>query len=460
MGRPSLRWALADSTSCKRCFDASTGVLVGWTPRWPDSSLQPSTADRGLEGQPVDVGLDAAQPAAQGLRTACRWPSQRPERRSIDGKKNLLLCGDPAWRVVELAERLDQGPDARAFAGDRSPRLDQPGWRLWLLGNNRPILGHALHCGLPRDLSMLASTEVARLVRELSIDTIHVVGAEPAICDPLAALPESCRLVLSFVDRDLHGRSGLYDYARQLQLVRRATTISVPYIEMRETLLAKFGRGLLPKVRVLPFGVPEGPREALQSGKPQTQAKSDLLLEDGDRRERPVGVLVGYRGLPSEQQQRAVSALSALPRRQKALFELLLPVEPTLPLDRRTGLAAAADRAALRYRICEPAKQLFDQAQIFVHLTESDGLGELWWEALLRGQTVIGGAWLPCGPLIRAGFDVISLGGFDELGEAIISALCRGAKEARPDPQQLAKPFSWSALMPRWRSLHQPTSSL
>jgi hypothetical protein len=110
---------------------------------------------------------------------------------------------------------------------------------------------------------------------------------------------------------------------------------------------------------------------------------------------------------------------------------------------RKAALEEAAKDAGLALYICAPRSEPVRNADIALLVSESDGLGEAWWDALLDAAVVVCGSWIYSGPLRRAGYDIEMVGDWQELASKV-SAITKSVivQSAQPRAKRAARSCS------------------
>ena len=149
---------------------------------------------------------------------------------------------------------------------------------------------------------------------ERDFDILHLHFMSPRMAEFVRLLPESRKLLVSIWGSDLLRVAGARNYRLQLQICQRASIITVRSTEMKEILLAKFGRELAPKVRIAKFGSPLIPiirksdlASLRREFRDEFQLKDDQLL-----------VCLGHNGFRQNQHIEALTALESLNRSSQA----------------------------------------------------------------------------------------------------------------------------------------------
>jgi hypothetical protein len=244
----------------------------------------------------------------------------------------------------------------------------------------------------------------------------------------LDSVPAEKPLVLSIWGSDLLRVAGEYEYARQLAALRRATVVTVQSLELREILLAKFGRELGAKVRLATFGSARLPLLRVRPDERQ-------LLQFRERfaiPHRPFAVVLGHAATPFDRHMEMLDTLRALPRAWSEQIAFVLPMAyggASAYVERvRAALADAVPHGVVLGAMLNDDEivRLRHLSDAMVYVPESDALSGSVQEAIYAGASAVVGAWLPYHTrLRRAGVfyrDVVS---FDELPSTLTEALAQ-----------------------------------
>ncbi len=278
----------------------------------------------------------------------------------------------------------------------------------------RQILYRRLRAGQCRSVPGLFSRKY---------DIYHYHTLESSRLWLLWLLPADAKVVLSVWGSDLLDRAGALEYADQLAACERANIITVSSIEIREVLLAKFGRHLLPKVRFALLGV------SLLDEIDRWDNRNAFLESSGLPFDR-VTICIGNNATPNNRHLDVIHRLSRLPDRHRSQIALLVPLsyraaDPTY----KKSLETALERAAFPYRIFEHALSdaevaMFRRAtDILIHVPTCDAFSAAMLETLYAGGLLITGAWLPYSELRRMQISFDQIHALDDLTTAVTSVL-------------------------------------
>jgi glycosyltransferase involved in cell wall biosynthesis len=281
----------------------------------------------------------------------------------------------------------------------------------------------------------------------------------------LDLIPLEKPIVLSIWGSDLLRVAGEYEYGRQLAALRRASLVTVQSLELREILLAKFGRELGPKVRLTTFG---SARLPLLKTRP-SDARLDAFRAEQGIPKREFTVVLGHAATPFDRHLEMLAALSRLPDAWRDRIAFILPMAYGGKSDYVDSVRATIAKSPLN-AVVLPAMLNDEQivclrhlSDAMVYLPESDALSGSVQEAIYAGASAVVGSWLPYNTrLRRSGVfyrDVVS---FDELPLMIVEALSNRAADreaiarSRPAIEELS---DWSKCVRGWLSVYREACS-
>jgi len=288
-------------------------------------------------------------------------------------------------------------------------------------------------------------------------DLYHWHTLEPDRLPALAFLPEDARIVLSSWGSDLLRTSGVDAYRVQLWACERASRIVVYSLELRETLLAKFGRHLLPKVRLASIG--GGLFDAVEQARSSRASFLQSLNISNDK----IVVSIGNNGHPSNQHLPALRALGQLAERHRSRLSLILPMTYGTSTEYISEVEKAACAARLDVRLIRERMSDFETASlraatdILLFVPVSDSFSAALCEVIAAGGIAITGAWLPYGLLRRHGVHFHEVADFSDIPGVLAAVLEDFAAErarasfAGPRVKDLK---AWDRVIHQWIAVY------
>lgn len=278
--------------------------------------------------------------------------------------------------------------------------------------------------------------------------------------DRLAAaryLPRGAKLIITIWGSDLLRCAGIEKYRIQFQACRQASVITVASIELREVMLAKFGRDLAGKVRLVSYGA-----DYVDVNYAKMGDRTSFLRNLGLPPDRIV-VTVGHSGHRQNQQFQVLRVLQQMRPEILDKVAILLPMTYGLQPEYKTEVLAAAGSLGVPIRILdfflsnEDVRLLRGVTDIFVHVPISDQFSAAMCESLAAGSVLVTGAWLPYRRLRFSGVHYHEVVDLDQLASTLDQIVARLPDEklkAQANAEPIRRLMSWSSVMPRWIQIY------
>jgi glycosyltransferase involved in cell wall biosynthesis len=324
--------------------------------------------------------------------------------------------------------------------------------------------GHIRDGSLPRNLKhtfyqRLLWREYRRTLPRFfgRFDVFHWHCIDPSRLAALRLIPAGGKVVLQPWGSDLYRTSGVVEYTRQLHACRRADVITVASPEMREVLLAKFGRDLFPRTRLIRYGTEK--LETIDAVKRAGNAALRRLSMPPDKRI----VCVGTSASRGNQHLEILRSLSRLPASIASRIGLVLPMtygaDPGYLAAVREAIPASVSDAVILDEPLSPEEtaQLRCSTDVLIHLPISDAFSATMCECLYAGATMITGSWLPYSPLRVNGVHYREISDVSDVPDAlrlVVEDYEHEERMTRTTPPIIRDLVSWQAVAPQWRSLY------
>jgi hypothetical protein len=237
----------------------------------------------------------------------------------------------------------------------------------------------------------------------------------------LEHVPAEMPVMLTFWGSDLLRAAGVREYAAHFRVCQRADIITVRSVEMREILLAKFGRDLSPKVRIAKLG---SNTLALIDSVDEMGSTAEWRRKFGWPYEKYV-IAIGHNGVVENQHLEVLRALSTLDDVTRCHTTFVIPFAYGGNADYKAALRRAAVEANLDLQIMDSFLSQEDTAGMrlavdgLIHVPISDALSATMCETLYAGKPVITGVWLPYGELRRRMVPLHEVRSISEVPEAL-----------------------------------------
>jgi hypothetical protein len=318
----------------------------------------------------------------------------------------------------------------------------------------------------PAGLSLMRRARYRLLLEQLrrdvpgatrGYDLYHWHTLEPDRLAALAFVPQKAKIVLSSWGSDLLRTAGVDAYRTQLWACERASRIVVYSLELREMLLAKFGRHLLPKVRLASIG--GGLFDAVEGARSsRTRFLQSLGISDDK-----IVVCIGNNGHPSNQHVPAIRALGQLDERHRSRLAVILPVTYGSSMEYLSAIQDAAAAAHLDVRLLRERMTDFETAclraatDVLLFVPITDSFSAALCEVIAAGGIAITGAWLPYGLMRRHGIHFHEVADFQNIPQVLRGVLddygAERAKAALLGPR-VKDLKAWDRVIPQWIAVY------
>ncbi|HEY3862243.1 MAG TPA: hypothetical protein VGO59_10175 [Verrucomicrobiae bacterium] len=295
-------------------------------------------------------------------------------------------------------------------------------------------------------------------------DIWHFQFCTPSSLRYLDIVPPAAKVVCSFWGSDLLRSAEIESYVPVFNALQRADAITVQTAELREFLLCKFGRGLLPKVHCCRFPSDSGAYQRMSAlcrqGSAGRASARSLLGLPPDR----TLVGIGHNGGPGDKHLEILEALEHLPSQVKSRLFLVFPMTYGLKAPYENAVKAACERSGFGHLILkeylsrEALAALRVAVDMAVYMPESDALSAAALETIYAGNTLLAGAWLPYGLYRRLGLPFIEVETHSQLAQ-VIPSLMDKPKLSDPEVERIQSRiesnFSADGTAPGWIAMYQ-----
>jgi hypothetical protein len=333
-----------------------------------------------------------------------------PRRGAYDALLEAPSLSLRAYPPLSLA----RGTLQRDFWGDIASRF-----------HTAPLDAAALARHVPEALrTALAARALRPTFADYDIVNFHLLS--DAALRYLRFVPSAARVVLSFWGSDLY-RQPFPQSAVQYRALKRADRITLNTPEMREVLLAKFGRHLSPKVETVLFGLDPAVIHAIQTQRKE-DARTHFLASHG-LDPTVITVAIGYNASTEQRQAEVIQELAKLPLATRQRLALVLPMtyggsvaRASEMLDAARGLSLCAIALTEFLSVSELAT-LRLACDVAIHVPDSDAISASLVEFMWAGAVPIIGSWLPYGQVRAAGAFMREVGSLGDVPIALTDIL-------------------------------------
>ncbi len=297
-----------------------------------------------------------------------------------------------------------------------------------------------------------------------TFDLYHFHSLIPTRLFLLRLLPRDARVILSIWGSGLlrHAGPGVYD--EQLYACERADRITVQSPELREILLAKYGRHLANKIRVVTFGMTFF--DAIDRSQECLDRADFCSRHRIDEKQRIV--CVGHNGSSANRHLDILDEIARLASRHRERLTVLLPMtysgkQEYIAAVKQKATALGLDfRCITSYMSDEEVALLRRCSDIFVHLPISDAFSGSMCEVMYSENVVITGAWLPYGRLRGAGIHFREINRVADLSCTLASVLDNYETEKAKlfgARERMRKAFAWEHVLAKWLAVYSEALS-
>jgi hypothetical protein len=254
--------------------------------------------------------------------------------------------------------------------------------------------------------------------------------------------------------------------------LNRADAITVQNVELKEVILAKFGRHLKRKIHCCLFPA---------DGDIYTRIAS--FCQDGDKGRKRVRQMlklpenrtligIGHNGGSADRHLEIVAELAQLPEVIKKRLFLVFPMTYIFDKAHAAKVEEATKRAGLDFYLLKDYLDRDELAalrvalDITIFMPESDAMSGTALETIYAGNTLVAGVWQPYGLYRRLGLPYVELENYGDL-QRVIPTLLERRPESWASLQKIQAriqgAFLADATVPAWvdvlRLLEQPRKS-
>ena len=280
---------------------------------------------------------------------------------------------------------------------------------------------------------------------------------------PVWFVSKKAKVVCTFWGSDLLRTSDPLNHFIVQKALERADAITTQSEELREIVLAKFGRSLRPKVRILKLTLDTAIVDKIDELKGLD--RSEILVKLGLPEARVV-ILAGHNASPFNNHKAILEAVNSLKPEVKKDVLVVIPFAygsgELQMTDYRKGLEELIRKSPVSVRFLnhhladEQVAMLRIAVDIMVHIPDSDALSGAATECMYAGNVLITGSWLPYGPFRRAGLfykECDSPGDLREVMNAAIENLDDEKRKSSENREQVRAHFFPEKTAAQWISM-------
>ncbi|NQX84817.1 MAG: hypothetical protein HRT67_02655 [Flavobacteriaceae bacterium] len=274
---------------------------------------------------------------------------------------------------------------------------------------------------------------VEKKILPLDFDVYHFNSMVKPRVKYAQYLPNDKNIVCSFWGLDLYQRSGVNNNYYTGLALKKANVITVQSIEMKEVVMAKFGRTLEEKIKVITFPLSKTIFELIDYYKTQPQKIDGYKNKLGIPKDKIV-LSVGYNAASNARHIEILKELENLSPALKQKLVIVLPLTYGRDDSYLKDLNACISKLSYLdvitiddYMDWQDLALLKVSIDVVVQLPKNDALSSAVLEVMYAGGIGVLGAWLPYGVYKRTNIHHEEIAAVNELGMAIES-VCSNLK--------------------------------
>jgi len=291
-------------------------------------------------------------------------------------------------------------------------------------------------------------------------DTFHFHFMQYSYLRELFLVPENKKIVCTFWGSDLLRTNDILNFYFVKKALNKATIITCQSDELKEIIMAKFGRNLFDKIQIAIFPVSEKIYDYIDLNYTKKEAIANFKSIYGYANDK-INVLIGHNGSPFSNHLNIINALEKI--RNKNKIHLIVNLNYAITANEKKSykitLTEALNKSGCSYVILE--KFFVDEelaisrlaSDVFIHAPISDALSGTMLELLYASNIVITGSWLPYKTFKTAGLSYFEIGNFSELSDkldAIIDAFVSEKERTLKNKDLIRKYFISDQLIQKW----------
>ncbi len=275
------------------------------------------------------------------------------------------------------------------------------------------------------------------------------------------------KVMLTFWGSDLLQTAGVKVYQEQLELLQKASMITIQSLDLREILLAKYGRALKDKVRISFYGIADERFNNLDQGR-KTPALQEKMRQTWQIPTHKLVLVIGYCGAKGMQHLEVLEALETLPKAIQEKLHLVFPMtygnNDVAYLEQvKAGLHQTpySYTQLTEYLSDEDIATFYNLADIFVNVRETDACNASMLELMYLDKAVIVGSWLPYGLVRRAGARYLEIDQVEELPTTLTNLIAQADWQQQFKNRAIIRTtFGHGVAIPRWENLFRELEQL
>ncbi|HMS64417.1 MAG TPA: TDP-N-acetylfucosamine:lipid II N-acetylfucosaminyltransferase [Ignavibacteria bacterium] len=297
-----------------------------------------------------------------------------------------------------------------------------------------------------------------------SYDVIHFHYLSPDYLAAIHFIPQNKKILMTFWGSDLYQVSGVKNYKKQFEGLKRADLITVNSLELKETVLAKFGRDLSPKIRYADFSVSKSRIDRIEMRCNEGTIKNFKRkngIEEGKKL-----IILGYSASSKQKHTEILRILDEIESEIKQKFYVVIPMTYGLEYENENYLEKVKEvcrnvsfgsKILTDYMAEEELTDFIISSEIKLNLRETDAINAAMLESLFAGNIVVNGAWLQYGKLRRLGLyckEIENLSELKTLIPSLINNFDNEKSNCRGNAEIIKKNFLYENTISDWKKIY------
>jgi hypothetical protein len=259
-----------------------------------------------------------------------------------------------------------------------------------------------------------------------SFDVFHFHYMQYSYLRGVWMVPAGKKIICSFWGSDLLRTADNFNHFVVAKALQRANVITVQSVELREIVLAKYGRELKGKIRLAQFALSQDTFSAIDEVRGNKALANGFCLANNIVYNKQK-IVIGHNASDYNNHIQVIEALAQVKSKDK-LFVIVPFAYGIAQNERQTyrlSIESALKKAALpgvildNYLTGQQLALLRSITDILIHMPESDALSAALTETAYAGGLILTGSWLPYSPFKNAGMQLWYASAFADVAAQI-----------------------------------------
>ena len=292
---------------------------------------------------------------------------------------------------------------------------------------------------------------------DINADIIHIHSITSDLVGLLLYANRNIKIVCSYWGTDLLNTSDVYNDFIVLKVLKRADVITTESIQLKEILVAKYGRKLIDKIILNNFILEKRFIDLVD--KISECVENDNILDELKINKSKKIIIVGNNGRRANNHIKILSSLLVLPQETKKNIVIILPLTYALTDDYKMELQEFSNKSDLEIKFLyeflswEKIVRLRILADIFIMMPVSDSFSTYFIESLYAGNKCIAASWLPYVAFKKARLNFWEVDDFEELHLIIKKVLVSKNNDIDNHRRIIRNTFYSEKVVEKWREI-------